>query len=207
MTILKRIVQCLLPALSICVNQCILTHVFAYTITEQLFIGSLLRMCLILKKVIHVKDTALKKNLKNFPRFIILSFQIKMRIDFVKFSKDAICPTTGSAHVAGFDLYSVKDVIIPLSNVKIVQTNIGFKIPKGYFGKFHARSSFVMQLTDVGSGVIDSDYRDPVVVAFFNFSNREFEINKGCHFAQIIFQKIATPTLREVSTFDDRTDH
>ena len=130
-----------------------------------------------------------------------------MRIDFVKFSKDAICPTKGSAHVAGFDLYSVKDVIIPLSNVKIVQTNIGFKIPKGYFGKFHARSSFVMQLTDVGSGVIDSDYRDPVVVAFFNFSNREFEINKGCHFAQIIFQKIATPTLREVSTFDDRTDH
>ena len=51
----------ILPALSICVNQCILTNVFAYTITEQLFIGSLLRMCLILKNVIHVKDTALKK--------------------------------------------------------------------------------------------------------------------------------------------------
>ena len=73
-----------------------------------------------------------------------------------------------------------------------------------------------MQFTDVGGGVIDSDYRDPVAVTFVNFSNRVFEINKGCKFAvfeinkgckfaQIIFQKIPTPTLREVLIFNDRT--
>ena len=82
-----------------------------------------------------------------------------------------------------FDLYSVEEVIIPLSNVRTVQSNIGFKIPKGYFGKVHARLSFAMQFTDVGGGVTDSDYRGPVAVIFFNFSNKVFEINKCCRFA------------------------
>ena len=85
-----------------------------------------------------------------------------MKINFVKFSKDVICPTKGSVNAAGFDFYSVEDVIIPPSNV-------GFKIPKVYFRKVHARSSFGTQFKDVGGGVIDSDYRGRIVVVFFNF--------------------------------------
>ena len=63
---------------------------------------------------------------------------------FFRFSNDAIYPTKGSVDAAGFELYSVKEVIIPPSNVRIVQTGIGLKITKGYFGKVHARSSFAM---------------------------------------------------------------
>ena len=78
-----------------------------------------------------------------------------MRINFFRFSNDAICPTKGLVDAAGFELYSVKEGIIPPSNVRIVQTGIGLKITKGYFGKVHARSSFAMQFTDVDGGVID----------------------------------------------------
>ena len=99
----------------------------------------------------------------------------------------------------------VEEVIIPPLNIRIIQTDISFKISKGYFGNVHARSSFAVQFTNVGCGVIDSDYRGPAAVIFFNFFSRVFEINKGCRFAQIIFQKIARPTLREVLTFNDRT--
>ena len=35
-----------------------------------------------------------------------------------------------------------------------------------------------MQFTDVGGRVIDSDYRGPVAVIFFHFSNRVFELIK-----------------------------
>ena len=38
---------------------------------------------------------------------------------------------------------------------------------------------------------------------FFNFPT-VFEIGKVCRFAQIIFQKIATPSLREVDKFDGK---
>ena len=128
-----------------------------------------------------------------------------MRIDFVKFSHDAICPTRSSTHAQGFDLYFLEDVIIPPSNVRIVRTDIVFNIPSGYFDKVHSRSSFALQFTDVGSGVIDADYGGPVAIIFFNFSHKVFEISKGTRFAQVIFQKIATPTLREINKFEDST--
>lgn len=81
-------------------------------------------------------------------------FEIKMRNDFARFSNDAIFPTKASPDAAGFDLYSIEEVIIPSSNVRIVQTDISFKVPKEYFVKIHARSIFAMQFPDVnGVGV------------------------------------------------------
>ena len=60
-----------------------------------------------------------------------------------------------------------------------------------------------MQFTDVGGGVIDSDYRGPAVVIFFNFSNRHFEVKEGKRFAQIMFQKLAQPVMSKVKTIED----
>ena len=60
-----------------------------------------------------------------------------------------------------------------------------------------------MKFTDVGGGVTDYDYRDPVAVLFFNFSKIHFEVRKGQRFAQIIFQRITHPVLREEQTFED----
>ena len=87
-----------------------------------------------------------------------------MRIDFVRFSDVAIFPTKGSSDAAGFDLYFVEDVLVPSATVKLLRTDIGFNIPKGYFGKIHPRSSFALRFTDIGGWVIDADYRDPVSV-------------------------------------------
>ena len=58
---------------------------------------------------------------------------------------------------APYDLYSTGEVIALPSNVRMIPTDVGFKIPKGYFGRIHARSSLAMQFTDVGGEVIDSD--------------------------------------------------
>ena len=78
---------------------------------------------------------------------------------------------TEFADAAGFDLDSTEEVLTPPSNVRIVPTDIGFKIPKCYFGKIHSRSNFPMQFTDASGGVIDSDYRGPAADVFLNFSN------------------------------------
>ena len=128
-----------------------------------------------------------------------------MRIDFVRFRDAAICPTKGSSDASGFDLYSVEDVLLPPSTIKLLRTDIGFKIPRDYLGKIHRHYSFALRSTDVGGGVIDANYRGSVSVIFFNFSARLVEIEKGISFAQIIFQKIATPKLREVEKFTDNT--
>ena len=58
-----------------------------------------------------------------------------MKIDFVRFSSAAIATTEGTKDSPGFDLYSVDDVHVSLNCTKIIRTNIGFKISRGYFGK------------------------------------------------------------------------
>ena len=113
-------------------------------------------------------------NIEVFPAIYCL----KMRIDFLRFSNYAIYPPKGSPDAAGYDPYSMEEVIASPSSIRIIPTDVGFKT-KGYYGKIHSRSSFAMQCTDVGEGVIDSDCRGPVYVVFFNFSSRYFELQKG----------------------------
>ena len=128
-----------------------------------------------------------------------------MKINFVRFSSAAIAPTQGTKDSAGFDLYPVQDVLVSRNSTKIIRTDTGFKIPRGYFGKIYSRSSFALRFTEIGGGgVIDADYRGPVSDIVFNFSNRHVEIEKGSRFAQIVFQKVANhPVLREVENFED----
>ena len=128
-----------------------------------------------------------------------------MMIDFIKFANDAIEPTKGTPDSAGFDLYSTENILVAPSRVRIINTCIGFKIPCGYLGKLYARSGFAVKFTDVFGGIVDADYRGPVCVIFFNFSNNIIEIEKGSRFVQIVFQKCAHPRLREVETFGARS--
>lgn len=51
---------------------------------------------------------------------------------------------------------------------------------------------------DVGAGVIDSDYRGNVGIILFNLSHVDYEVKQGDRIAQLIIQKICTPTLKEV---------
>ena len=51
---------------------------------------------------------------------------------------------------------------------------------------------------DVGAGVIDSDYRGNIGVILFNLSHVDYEVKQGDRIAQLIIQKICTPTLKEV---------
>ena len=58
-----------------------------------------------------------------------------MKTEFVKLSPYAIEPPKGSEDNAVFDLYSVDNYAIRPSSSHIIRTDIGFKIPRGYFSK------------------------------------------------------------------------
>ena len=130
-----------------------------------------------------------------------------MKIEFLRFGSSAITPIQGTKDSAGFDLYFVENVIVPANSMKINKTDIGFKIPRGYFGNIYARSSLAIRCTELSGGVMDFDYRGPVSVIFFNVSNKSIETEKGNRFCQIDFHKIANhPVLREADKFEDKTD-
>ena len=55
---------------------------------------------------------------------------------------------------------------------------------------------------DVGAGVIDSDYRGELGIILFSFGDEDFVINMGDKIAQLIFEKIKTPTVKEVDSLE-----
>ena len=55
----------------------------------------------------------------------------------------------------------------------------------------------------MGAGVIDSDYKGEIGVILFNFSNEDFCINMGDRVAQLVFEKIKTPEIKEVIVLEN----
>lgn len=104
-------------------------------------------------------------------------------------SKKAKIPTRGSEKAAGRDLYAATDAtILPHTTAKI-STDIAIEIPSGYWGGIFARSGLATKdgLRPANCvGVIDSDYRGPIIVALHNDTDETKEVMIGDRIAQLI---------------------
>ena len=99
-------------------------------------------------------------------------------------------PSYGSDEAAGADLYAATEydiTIAPGQAVKI-DTGIAIAIPRGYFGAIFARSGLATKqgLRPANCvGVIDSDYRGPIIVAMHNDSDEDQTVPAGSRIAQL----------------------
>lgn len=139
-----------------------------------------------------------------------------MKIKFKKLSPDATTPTRGSNDAAGYDLYAnnydfahdLKDwtlMILPGETVK-VYTDIAIEIPNGYFGGIYARSGLACKsgLAPANKvGIIDSDYRGPLIVCLYNQSSVPQIIHKGDRIAQLIVQPYLSFEWEEVTDLEE----
>ncbi|KAG0738595.1 hypothetical protein G6F23_009570 [Rhizopus arrhizus] len=121
-----------------------------------------------------------------------------------RLSEHAKLPTRGSAHAAGYDIYCAHDIIIPAKGKAIVATDISLAIPIGHYGRVAPRSGLASKHhLDTGAGVIDADYRGPLGVLMFNFSEQDYEVKRGDRVAQLILEKISTPEVVEVDSLEE----
>ena len=105
-------------------------------------------------------------------------------------SDNAKIPTRGSEYAAGWDLYAASDATIPPYTTVKISTDIAIEIPNGYFGAVFARSGLATKqgLRPANCvGVIDSDYRGPIIVALHNDMDQTREILSGDRIAQLVF--------------------
>ncbi|AYP74256.1 CNLV056 dUTPase [Fowlpox virus] len=124
-------------------------------------------------------------------------------------TQNAKIPSKQSSLAAGYDLYSAYDYVIQPMDRELISTDLIILVPQGCYGRIAPRSGLAYNyFIDVGAGVIDSDYRGKVCVLLFNFGKEEFIVSKGDRIAQIIFEKIAQPEIREALSVDalDITD-
>ncbi len=121
------------------------------------------------------------------------------KLKIKKLNPKAFVPTKGSEQAAGYDLYSIEELVIPARSKALVATGIAMAIPVGNYGRVAPRSGLaVKNFIDVGAGVIDADYRGEVKVLLFNFSETDFQVNPGDRIAQLIIEKYTRTDIEEV---------
>lgn len=130
-----------------------------------------------------------------------------MRVKVKRLSSTAALPVHGSGQAAGYDLCA--DIAEPLTiapgETKKVETGLAFAIPDGYFGGIFARSGLSTKkgLRPANcTGVVDSDYRGPVIVALHNDSGEARTIEPGERIAQLILLPYLAAEFEETEELD-----
>ncbi|XP_028778344.1 deoxyuridine 5'-triphosphate nucleotidohydrolase [Neltuma alba] len=120
-----------------------------------------------------------------------------------KLSDKAVLPSRASSLSAGYDLSSAVETKVPARGKALVATDLSIAIPEGTYARIAPRSGLAWKHSiDVGAGVIDADYRGPVGVILFNYSDADFEVKVGDRIAQLIIERIMTPEVEEVEDLD-----
>lgn len=130
------------------------------------------------------------------------------KIKIKKMNDLAIIPKKGSEEAAGMDLHACINesiYISPHETVKI-DTGIAIELPKGTFGAIFARSGLATKegLAPANKvGVIDSDYRNSIIVALHNHSNMSRVVNPGERIAQLVVMPYIPIEFKEVDKLSD----
>lgn len=119
---------------------------------------------------------------------------------FAKVAAAAIAPARAEPGAAGYDLSACEDKTIPPGTWNKVDTGIAVEFPSYCYGRVAPRSGLAFKKgVQVGAGVIDSSYRGTIQVILFNHGQEALVVHVGDRIAQLIFEKIYTPELEEVS--------
>lgn len=128
-------------------------------------------------------------------------------VQFVKSTPWAQAPVRGSNQAAGWDLYadleSQERIILAPGEYRKISTGIAIALPEGTFGAVYPRSGMATKrgLTLANTvGIIDSDYRGPLIVALKNTSNETQVVEHGERIAQLVVTPYVPVTFTEVET-------
>ena len=117
---------------------------------------------------------------------------------------NAKLPVRGTAGAAGYDLATVQAATVPTYGKCLVKTGLAMALPPDCYGRIAPRSGLALKkIIDIGAGVVDSDYRGELGVVLFNFGEEDFVVNMGDKIAQLIFEKIKTPEIKETNSLKE----
>jgi dUTP pyrophosphatase len=133
-----------------------------------------------------------------------------MKVRIKRFAEDLPLPEYKTSGAAAFDLVARETIEIPPREVGYVPLNVAVETPEGYFLLLASRSSTHKKglILANGIGIIDPDYRgdgDECKAAYFNFTDRSVEIEKGERIAQGVFVKCEKADWLEAEILGNKT--
>ena len=114
-----------------------------------------------------------------------------------RLSHDAIIPTRTTRGAAGFDLYAAHGALIRPGDQARIRTDLVIELPRNCYGRIADRSSMALQQLHVTGRVIDNDFRGNITILLQNNSGTNYIIRKCDRVAQLICERIYTPTVIE----------
>lgn len=125
-----------------------------------------------------------------------------------KMHPDALIPRFQTAGAAGFDLHCLaKTVLLPGQHVA-VRTGLALAVPPGYALLVYPRSGHARKYGITLSnavGVIDSDYREEVLVLLYNAGSETVTFTKGDRIAQAVVHRLPPVSIQEVAELEETT--
>ena len=116
-------------------------------------------------------------------------------------SEKAISPHQATPGSVGYDLFTPIDFQIQPKEQKTVFIDLAIAPPEGYYAQLMSKSGLtVLYGLEVKAGVIDPDYTGNIGVVLKNNSDQPIEHLVGEQIAQLLFIKVATPTLVQVTS-------
>ena len=112
----------------------------------------------------------------------------------------AISPHQATPGSVGYDLFTPIDFIIQPKEQNTVFIDLAITPREGYYTQLMSKSGLtVLYELEVKAGVIDPDFTGNIGVVLKNNSNEPIEHIAGEQIAQLLFIKVATPLLIQVS--------
>jgi dUTP pyrophosphatase len=122
-----------------------------------------------------------------------------IQIKFKKLSTTAQMPTYAHSDDAGMDLFADKNVTLWAYHNGVIPTGIAMAIPLGYFDLIRPRSGLAnkYKITEISSGVIDSNYHGEIRVQLHNLGTQRYDISVGDRIAQLLILPVYHAVLEE----------
>lgn len=122
-----------------------------------------------------------------------------MKIKIKKLNSDAIIPKYAHEGDAGMDLFSIENLVLKPKHRAVIGTGISIELPRGYVSLIWDKSGIASKGIKTMGGVIDCGYRGEYKIVLINLSSENFEIKKGQKIAQVLIQKIESPSIEIVN--------
>ena len=101
----------------------------------------------------------------------------------------------------GYDLLTPVDFLIQPKGQKTVFIDLAIAPPQGYYAQLMSKSGLTaLYKLEVKVGVIDPDFTGNIGVVLKNNSDQPIEHVAGEQIAQLLFIKVATPILIQVTS-------
>jgi dUTP pyrophosphatase len=124
-----------------------------------------------------------------------------VRLEYKLVDPEARVPYRKRETDAGYDIFSIEDMIIKPHSTENIRTGIIVVCPQGYYYTVEGRSSMWIAGVAPFHGIIDTGYTGQLFVRLMNISDVDYHVKKFDRIAQIILHKTYSAVFIEVDEF------